>query len=601
MADARETYARALANTNHGRFPQARRLLEQARADTDDPDLLARIDLTSAYVAAETGDPAGALATCEELLDHDELSTETIGRTWLQLGLLHMRAGESDAAMVAFGEAATRLKADPEPYGRVLINRGNVHLQRGDAAAAAADFADAGEQFGRAGLDVERAKARFNVGYAELLRGDLVAALRGMDAARDVLAPLSPAYRATVEQDRAEVLVAAGMSREAIRALDAAAAAYGSRRLRRFQADCELALAQTLLRSDPARARVVARRAARRFRGQGSELPALRAEGVAAAAEVATGGRTPALRRRLDDLATTLQERDAPRDALPLRLQAVRLVTARGELDDATARLKGVRVRPTDPLAVRLHWREVQAELDQAHGRGALARRHVRAGLADLHAWQSSFGSLDLQSTLVGHGRDLAQLGLRSALDDGRPDLVLRVVRACPGPGRAGGAGATPARPAAGRRPDRAPGVARCAAGAPLDGGTASRRARRLDPAAQLVRRGRRRGRGTGSPRGRAGRARPHGRRPARPPACRRPARGAGRHPGAGRRPRPRCCGRRTTSSSTRSPPTSTWRPPTWPGRSPRRSGGPSTTACDRSARCCSGRCSRRSATGGWC
>ena len=48
----------------------------------------------------------------------------------------------------------------------------------------------------------------------------------------------------------------------------------------------------------------------------------------------------------------------------------------------------------------------------------------MRAGLADLHAWQSSFGSLDLQSTLVGHGRDLARQGLQLALEHGDPALV---------------------------------------------------------------------------------------------------------------------------------------------------------------------------------
>ena len=425
MAESREVYAKALAAASTGRFPQARRLLDRARSLSPDTELGARIDLTGAYVDWETGDTAAATATCRTLLERTDLSEETVGRTWLQLGLLQTRAGESVEAMASYGEAAGRLDSDPEAFGRVLNNRGNVHLQRGDAASAAADFAEADVQFGRAGLDVERAKAQFNRGYAELLRGDLVAALRGMDVARDVLAPLSPAYKATVQQDRASVLVAAGMSREATWALEEAASAYGAQRLRWFQADCELALAKTLLRSDPARARVVARRAARRFRAQDSELPALRADGVAAVAEVATGGHTPSLLNRLDDLATALQERDDRRDAMPVRLQAVRLATRRGEVDDAGARLDGIRMRSADPLAVRLHWREVRAELAEARGRPADARRHVRAGLADLHGWQSSFGSLDLQSTLVGHGRDLAQMGLRSALADGRPELVL--------------------------------------------------------------------------------------------------------------------------------------------------------------------------------
>ena len=58
------------------------------------------------------------------------------------------------------------------------------------------------------------------------------------------------------------------------------------------------------------------------------------------------------------------------------------------------------------------------------HGATAGARDHVAAGTPDLHAWQSSFGSLDLQSTLVGHGRDLALQGLRLALEESSPALA---------------------------------------------------------------------------------------------------------------------------------------------------------------------------------
>ena len=48
----------------------------------------------------------------------------------------------------------------------------------------------------------------------------------------------------------------------------------------------------------------------------------------------------------------------------------------------------------------------------------------LRAGLSELHAWQSSFGSLDLQSGVVGHGRQLAVDGLRMAVADGRPEVL---------------------------------------------------------------------------------------------------------------------------------------------------------------------------------
>ena len=56
-----------------------------------------------------------------------------------------------------------------------------------------------------------------NLGYTRLLAGDLVGALRDMDRARPVLAPLSPVSAATGDQDRAEVLMAAGLVRRAAR------------------------------------------------------------------------------------------------------------------------------------------------------------------------------------------------------------------------------------------------------------------------------------------------------------------------------------------------------------------------------------------------
>ena len=135
--------------------------------------------------------------------------------------------------------------------------------------------------------------AEHNLGYARLLTGDLVGALRMIEQRPPRSSPLSAVNRATVEQDRAEILTAAGRPREAIRALEQAAQAYGSRRLRTYQAECELTLAWTMLREDPAKARVVARRAARRFRGQASPARELRADAAAIVAEIATGGRTP--------------------------------------------------------------------------------------------------------------------------------------------------------------------------------------------------------------------------------------------------------------------------------------------------------------------
>ena len=107
-----------------------------------------------------------------------------------------------------------------------------------------------------------------------------------------------------------------------------------------------------------------------------------------------------------------------------LELQGARVSVSRGDLDDARTRVGALHIGSASPVTTRLLWREVRAELAQARGDAHHARQHVRKGLDDLHTWQSSFGSLDLQSTLVGHGRDLAGLGLSMALQDGDPGLV---------------------------------------------------------------------------------------------------------------------------------------------------------------------------------
>ncbi len=423
MARADDLLDRARRAASIGNHSRADRYLEQAHALADDRDVEAQVEITRAYVEAETGDPAGGIERCLKILERDDLNQETAGKAWQQLGLLRMRTGESDAAMEAFAHAVALLPPGIADLGYALLNRGNVHLQRHHPDLAATDFESARDELELLGLAVPRAMAEHNLGYARLLTGDLVSALRMIDSAAETLS-VSAVNRATVEQDRAEILTAAGRPREAIRALEQAAQAYGSRRLRTYQAECELTLAWTMLREDPAKARVVARRAARRFRGQASPARELSADAAAVVAEIAAGGRTPSLLVRVDRIATSLHAHGLGHDATIVGLQGTRVSIARGDLDDARTRLRRIHVDSASPVTTRLLWREVRAELARARGDSRHAREHVRAGLSDLHSWQSSFGSLDLQSTLVGHGRDLATQGLELAVEHGDPDLL---------------------------------------------------------------------------------------------------------------------------------------------------------------------------------
>jgi tetratricopeptide (TPR) repeat protein len=421
---AEELHDEAMTAVRAGNFAGARALLNDARSLAgDDADVVALIALSEAYLEAELSGSSSGLAICRPLLSIQGLREETYGRVWSQLGLLEMRAGDANRAVDSFSEAIPRLEDQSEHLGRALLNRGTLHLQRSRPAEAIADFRDAHAQLTSAGLKVQAAKAEHNLGYAHLLTGDLIAALAQMESAASVLAPLSTVSRATCEQDRAEVLLAAGRVREAADALQAAADAYGAEGLPRFQAEAELVLAATLLHDEPVEARTVARSAARRFAAHDSAGWAARARAIEVICDLVSpvADPDPAV---ADGLAADLRDQGQLRDAEQLALHVVLLCLRRGELAEAAARLRRIRISEDTPVGTRLLAQEVRAALARAKGQRKRALEHVRTGLQDLHTWQASFGSLDLQSTMVGHGNALARLGLQLALEDGRPEVV---------------------------------------------------------------------------------------------------------------------------------------------------------------------------------
>lgn len=424
MRSAEELHHLGVTAINAGRVAQARQLLLKALTRTQEQELLARIESSLAYCAAQTGDRLVGLELCAAALARPDLAVNTRGSIHGQRGLLLMLEGQTTEALEAFDVAIHTLADAPDFLGRAHLNRGGVFLQQDDPGRAEADFLAAAELLDRAGLTVEAAMAQHNLGYCRFLRGDLVDALRDMEEARPVLAPLSAVSEATCEQDRAEVLMAAGLSREGRDSLRVAARIYSRRRLHQRSGEAELALARSLLLSDPAEALRVARVAGRRFARIGRDAWRVRAEGVVVAAELELGRRGPGIVSRADRIACELEAQGLESNAALARLHAVRVLVRRGEYDEARARLMRVRVRPATPLAVRLLARTARVELAQARGARAAALREVRAGLDELHAWQSTFGSLDLQTFVVGRGRRLAIYGLDLAAASRRPEVV---------------------------------------------------------------------------------------------------------------------------------------------------------------------------------
>jgi hypothetical protein len=245
-----------------------------------------------------------------------------------------------------------------------------------------------------------------------------------MDAVRPVLLPQSPVVVALCNQDRAEVLMAAGLTRSGLSVLDEVARTLGNNRLHQRRGEAELAIARAALGFDPSRALHAARASRSRFNRVRTPAHRVKAEALVLGAEVRLRRTGPSLLARADALAEELERQELPWWAADVSLDAALVAARRGDLAEARRRLAAIRIRAGAPLAVRLRERDVRAAVAERAGRLADALAHVRHGLADLHEWQSSFGSLDLQTMVTGHGRRLAVRGLRVAVATGRPEVL---------------------------------------------------------------------------------------------------------------------------------------------------------------------------------
>lgn len=412
---ARELYERGRAASNAQRYAEARRLLVRADAAAgDETDLSARIVGTTAYVLAQTGEPARAEALCRDALGREGVGDETRAILAGQLGVLFTRAGRLDEAATMLTRAITVL--DGPALANCLLNRSLVHMQRRDFDACTADLDRAVQIYQDGGDEQAAAEARHNLGYAALLRGDLVEALRLMAQSRPVIAAESPIGAAMSDLDRAEVLRDAGLVDEAERLLEHVAVTFGAARMRQARGEAEYHLARSLLSHDPRRARRIARTAVRRFRALGADSWAARTEAVRLDAELETG-RAPAP-AEFEAAAAALRRAGFPDEATAVRLSEALAAIRHGE-DRPRIRLPA---HASVPL--RLRATEVRTARARARARHREARSHAAAGLELLSDWQRSFGALDLQASLGMHGTSLVFAGL-SAAAAGRDAEVL--------------------------------------------------------------------------------------------------------------------------------------------------------------------------------
>lgn len=399
-----------------GRYREAKRHFLIALERTDDPSLLVALQRGLSYAETELGNAVRGLELLDgAIIDAVGLSDLERGMLLSQRGLVRIRLGDGRGSLADYMAAEPLVAGHPEELARIGVNRGNIFLDRGDVAAAIADYSMALEQFDRVGRADGRAKALNNLGYAHMLAGDLVRSLRLFADAYEILRIEAPALLATLDQDRAEALLSAGLSEEAEQLLRSAAARFGARRVRLRQAGAEMSLAQLLAWDDPRAAARVAARAARRFERSGAPHQALRSLAVKAACDLARGVANIVEAERL---LTELRELGLQRDVRQLQIL---LAGAKGQAS-------ALRLPPNTPLPLRLIAADLRAREAEAAGQTGRSMRIVRDALNQLSAWQATFGSLDLQTSAAGHAEPLLERGLRLAVASGRTRVVYQWV-----------------------------------------------------------------------------------------------------------------------------------------------------------------------------
>ncbi|MBI4899404.1 MAG: hypothetical protein HY829_02885, partial [Actinobacteria bacterium] len=404
------------------------RLDEAASALGDDPSLEAS-ELTLRITMSRTwgsfaSDPEGTQATLDRVaaeatssgLDH------LVPLAMLQQGVLWTRLGEHVRALSALQRIGPyEALLSPDDRVRLLINRGTTASLLLRTEEASADLAEAAALAKEARLDRFAYMALHNRGYVEFLRGDLPAALRLMDEADRLDAPVD---RGIAHLDRARVLIEAGLVTDAWETLQTARTSLAESGLEPEADEVELDLARCevlLARGDEAVARLaplIERFSARAAQFRAIEARVLRAEALAfrtgadESAEAAALARdAAAVDRRLGEVAGTLYAESLART---------------GRARDAPVGAVRSLARSTQ-LARRCLARRVAVDLALAQGDESTARRTLRAVSDDLRSARRGVSSLDLKTGMALHAFPLAVTAVALAAGSGSPARVLAV------------------------------------------------------------------------------------------------------------------------------------------------------------------------------
>lgn len=309
---------------------------------------------------------------------------------------------------------------------RALTLRATVHLAVGAVDRADADFTAAEALWDTTGQEHDKADAVESRGLAAFRSGDIPAALRLLDEAEERYAKLgTPTFMLNIR--RCEVLMAAGLAREALTEADSAIAVLdgiGGQSTRK--AELLLAAARAARLAGEAHTAIArADMAVRLFAGQRRGWWETHARLVLIEARVAAGRSSGRLVADTAAVAERLASFGAPA-APEASLLAGRIALGLGWRADAERHLAvAARSRRSGPPLARMTGWAAQALRAQAAGSGRGVLEACRRGLDVLDAHRMTLGASELRARATEQGAELAALAQQASLVSGSPRRLL--------------------------------------------------------------------------------------------------------------------------------------------------------------------------------
>ena len=396
------------------------RALELARK-RDLKTLAAQTSVKLAGVLVLEGEADAALAELAEAAHGlDEVDAARVG---VQRAMVVQRLGRWDDAVSEYRAAIPVLRrvGARVDEAKALVNRAILLTWRGDYAAAEADLRRAEALRVEVGEAIPAGIIHANLTFVAGRRGDVPAALAWSQLAE---AELPPRGAATTLLDRCETLLSVRLVPEAKAAAEQAVAKLEKLGLALDLAEARVLLAQAqLLDGDVDGARRSATDARAEFVRQDRPGWASLAAYVDLLATWQDGAGI-----NVDDVEPLIADLEGAGWTVPAmdtRLIGARSALEQGNTAEARRLLEtAAPARRRGPADLRARAWHADALLRLAGGDGAGADRSLRAGMRVLEEHRATLGATELRVHAATRAEELAELGMRLALDSGRAARV---------------------------------------------------------------------------------------------------------------------------------------------------------------------------------